>query len=120
MDEKKYTRLESPMFFKLWDLMQANSSNLLNNENKECWRDYNIYAKTTKDITVNFWNGSHDPSVEANYKEHVYKAGTRVLIWMVSRFCDVGITDNLINPKGYDVRGLDADVDLTDYEFIKK
>jgi hypothetical protein len=23
-------------------------------------------------------------------------------------------------PKGYDVRGLDADIDLTDYEFIER
>lgn len=38
---------------------------------------------------------------------------------MVSRFGDIGVTDNLITPKGYDIRGLDADTDLTDYEFIE-
>ena len=38
---------------------------------------------------------------------------------MVSRFGDVGVTDNLTNPKGYDARGLDADKDLSDYEFIE-
>jgi len=39
---------------------------------------------------------------------------------MVSRFGDVGVTDNLETPKGYDVRGLDADIDLADYEFIER
>jgi hypothetical protein len=39
---------------------------------------------------------------------------------MVSRFGDVGVTDNLETPTGYDIRGLDADVDLIDYEFILK
>jgi hypothetical protein len=38
---------------------------------------------------------------------------------MVTRMGDAGITDNLINPRGYNARGLDADVDLIDYEFIE-
>jgi len=35
---------------------------------------------------------------------HICKAGTTVRVWMVSRFGDCGITDNL----GNDARGYDA------------
>lgn len=123
-EDKQITREENPAFFKLWDLMCAKKDNIINRfkggEIKECWYDYDIYAKTTKDLTMSVWNGKHEPSVDANCKEHVCKAGTRVRVWMVSRFGDVGVTDNLKDPKGYDIRGLDADTDLTDYEFIEK
>ena len=34
----------------------------------------------------------------------IIPAGTRVRIWMVSRFGDVGITDNLTSAIGYDAR----------------
>ena len=67
---------------------------------------------------MNVWNGTHP--VAENTTKHICKAGTRVMVWMVSRFGDVGVTDNLENPKGYNVRGLDADVDLTDYEFLER
>lgn len=122
-NEEILTEEKNPMFYKLWDLMCANKENMMNHfkggVRKECWDDYEIYAKTTKDVTMSVWNGKHEPSVEANCKEHICKAGTRVRVWMVSRFGDIGVTDNLINPKGYDARGLDADKDLIDYEFIQ-
>lgn len=103
--EKELTRELNPNFFKLWDL-------------KKDWYSFEIYAKTTKDLEMNVWNGTHP--VEGNTTKHICKAGTKVRVWMVSRFGDVGVTDNLENPKGYDVRGLDADVDLTDYEFLER
>ena len=117
-EEKQITREENPAFFKLWDLKCVQRWKDEQKHLKD-WYSYEIYAKTTKDLTMNVWNGKHEPSVDANCKKHICKAGTRVRVWMVSRFGDVGVTDNLKNPKGYDVRGLDADADLTDYEFIE-
>ncbi len=118
--EEVFTPEANPMFYRLWDLMCNHKINMLKRENKEEWNDYDIYAITTRDLEMSVWNGSHHPSMEANTKKHICKTGTRVLIWMVSRMGDAGVTDNLINPKGYDVRGLDADKDLTNYEFIKR
>jgi hypothetical protein len=102
MQANEFTRELNPNFFKLLDLKD--------------WYSYDIYAKTTKDLEMNVWNGIHP--FEQNTTKHICKAGTKVRVWMVSRFGDVGVTDNLENPKGYDVRGLDADIDLTDYEFL--
>jgi hypothetical protein len=100
-EEKEITRENNPMFFKLWDIKSIDSFEKLDNPSLKDWYDYEIYAKTTKDINS-------------------ILAGTKVRVWMVSRFGDLGITDNLINPTGYDVRGIDADEDLVDYEFIEK
>jgi hypothetical protein len=77
---------------------------------------FEITAVTKKDFEMSVWNGKHEPSVEANSKKHICKAGTKVRVWMVSRFGDCGITDNLVNPKGYDCRGVECE-DLTDWEF---
>ncbi len=117
-DEKQMTRIDNPIFFKLWDLKCTKRWKEEESHLKD-WYSYEIYAKTTRELTMSVWNGSHNPSVEANYKKHVCESGTRVRVWMVSRFGDVGVTDNLINPKGYDIRGLDADKDLAEYEFIE-
>jgi len=120
-EEEQFTREKNPMFFKLFDLKNMYSAKIFYErlKNKKEWYDFEIFAKTTKDVTMSVWNGKHDPSVEANKIEHICKAGTRVRVWMVSRFGDVGVTDNMVDPKGYDVRGLDADKDLKDYEFIE-
>ena len=117
-EEKEITREANPAFFKMWDLKCVQKWKP-EDKDKKGWDDFEIYAKTTKDVTMSVWNGNHHPSVEANCKEHICKAGTIVRVWMVSRFGDAGITDNLINPKGYDARGIDADTELTDYEFIE-
>ena len=63
---------------------------------------FRITAVTTEDHKMNVWNGTHP--VEGNSVEHICQAGTKVLVWMVSRFGDVGITDNLVDAHGYDVR----------------
>ena len=108
------TRDKNPMFFELWDLKHVKS---LTNQCKHSkdWYSYEIYAKTTKDVEMTVWNGNHP--FEKNTTKHICKSGTRVRVWMVSTFGDVGVTDNLETPKGYEARGLDADADLTDYEF---
>lgn len=113
--EKELSREQNPNFFKLWDLKCVRSW-MDDQKHLKNWNSYKIYAKTTRDIEMNVWNGSHP--VENNTSKHICKSGSRVRIWMVSRFGDVGITDNLENPNGYDARGLDADEDLIDYEFI--
>ncbi len=119
MEDRELTRELNPMFFRLFDIKCIQK---WRDDQKHLrdWYDYEIYAKTTKDVIMSVWNGKHEPSIEANCEDHVCKSGTRVRVWAVSRFGDVGITDNLKNPRGYDVRGLDADIDLTDYEFIEK
>lgn len=103
--QKEFNKENNPNFFMLWE--------------RHCkdWYDYNVYATTTKDIEMRVWNGNHP--YDENVTTHVCRAGTRVRIWTVSRFGDVGITDNLENPRGYDARGIDADNDLVDYEFVK-
>jgi hypothetical protein len=84
---------------------------LKNSRDPVCnWYNKVITATTKKDFTMEVWNGNHPP--EKNTISHVCKAGTRVRIWMVSRFGDCGITDNLKNPHGYDCRGVDVDADL--------
>lgn len=88
-----------PMFHKLFKLKNVKWY-LEEDKGKYKWSDFEIYATTTNDS--------------------FYPKGTRVRVWMVSRMGDVGVTNNLINPIGYDVRGLDADTDLSNYEFIKK
>lgn len=80
------------------------------------WFDFHIFAKTNKEFIMNVWNGNHP--VDENSSEHICPINTKVRIWMVSRFCDVGITDNIINPKSYDCRGVECE-DLYDYEIIR-
>lgn len=109
--EKEFTRELNPNLFKLWDLK-------CEQKHLKDWHSYEIYAITTKDLKMNVWNGKHP--VAENTAKHICKAGSKVRVWMVSRFGYVGVTDNLENPKGYDVRGLDADIDLTDYEFLQR
>lgn len=87
---------------------------------KREWWNHEIYAKIKNDLTMRVWNGNHYPSVSDNISVHTCSAGTKVRVWMVSGHGDVGVTDNLSNPKGYDVRGLDADEDLYDYQIIRK
>jgi len=76
------------------------------------WFDKTVTATTKKDFEMSVWNGHHP--VEKNSTTHTCKAGTRVRIWMVSRFGDAGITDNLDNPHGYDCRGVNVEADLED------
>ena len=115
--EKEFTRELNPNFFKLWDLKCVQKWRDEQKHLKD-WYSFEIYAKTTKNLEMNVWNGTHP--VEENTTKHICKAGTKVRVWMVSRFGDVGVTDKLETPKGYDVRGLDADIDLTDYEFLER
>jgi len=79
---------------------------------------FKIYATTKKDFVMNVWNGKHPSDDKNNWQKHPCKKGTKVLIWMVSRFEDVGITDNLVNPIGYDLRGVSCH-DLKNFEFEK-
>lgn len=64
---------------------------------------FRITAETTTDNEMRRWNGK-DSSKNDNFIRHICPAGTTVLVWMVSRFGDVGITDNLVDAVGYDTR----------------
>lgn len=109
-EEKKY-----PNFNKLWTLKCNNTTRFTSPEKElKSWYDYEIYAKVNKDVEMSVWNQRHP--VDENCTNHICKAGTKVRIWMVSRFGDAGITDNLINPVGYHTRGIEVDDDLYDIE----
>ena len=74
------------------------------------WWNKVVTATTKKDFTMKVWNGQHP--VDENTTSHIYRAGSRVRIWMVSRFGDAGITDNLENPTGYNCRGVNVETEL--------
>lgn len=63
---------------------------------------FEITAMLTKPVVMNVWNGTHPP--EKNTRKHTAPKGTKVRVWMVSRFGDVGITDRLEDAHGYDTR----------------
>lgn len=115
-NQKQFTREENPIFFKLFDLHQPLIKSMISPSSNN-WEDYEIFAKLKKDVNMNVWNGKHP--VDSNITTHVCKSGTKVRVNMVSRFGDVGITEDLNKKFGYDARGLDADTDLYDYEFIE-
>ena len=115
-NQKQFTKEENPMFFKLFDLHQSLIKSMISPSSNN-WEDYEIFAKLKKDVNMNVWNGKHP--VDSNITTHVCKYGTKVRVNMVSRFGDVGITEDLNKKFGYDARGLDADTDLYDYEFIE-
>ena len=66
------------------------------------WWSLEITATLTCDAEMHTWNGNHP--VNENTTKSVCTKGTQVRVWMVSRFGDVGITANLKNPCGYDIR----------------
>ena len=59
------------------------------------------FATLTRAKEVLVWHG-HDADPE--YTDRIISAGTRVRIIMASRFGDLGITDDLNAPRGYDGR----------------
>lgn len=64
---------------------------------------FHITAETATDNEMRRWNGK-DSSKDENFIRHICPAGTTVLVWMVSRFGDVGVTDILVDAVGYDTR----------------
>jgi len=107
---------ESLSFVELFNLKYPVESYDFESEHMMIWYKFQITATTLIDFPMNVWNG-HNAIPE--YSKHICHAGTKVLIWMVSRMGDISITDNLINPVGYDCRGVE-DFELTNWEFLKK
>lgn len=65
------------------------------------WFDFHIYAHVKKNFVGNTWKGhNHQPE----FVEYNIPKDSQVCVWMVSRFGDVGITGNIIDPTGYDLR----------------
>lgn len=106
---------ESLSFEELFNLKYPVESYDFESEHKFIWYKFQITATTLKDFPMKVWNGHN---ADPEYTEHVCPTGTKVLIWMVSRFGDIGITDNLTDPKGYDCRGVE-EFELTNWEFLK-
>lgn len=79
------------------------------------YNKFKIFAKLKEDHNMQKWNGHHP--VEENIRDYVCLKDTKVLVWMVSRMGDVGITPNLEDASGYECR-LDP-AKLYDWEFIK-
>jgi hypothetical protein len=104
-------------FNDLYALKEQSMSNILGQAKLPTWYDYVITADTTRDVEMSVWNGTHP--VDDNMTKHICPAGTKVRIWMVSRFGDAGITDNLVDPKGYDARNIDVDKDLVNITLTK-
>lgn len=71
-----------------------------------------IFGILKTGITMRVWNGKCP--VEDNMAYHIAPTGTKVRLWMASRLGDVGITDNLIDPVGYDARIDPEQVNLCD------
>lgn len=75
---------------------------------------HKVYATLKVPVEMRVWNGKHP--AEDNMPTHMAPAGTKVRIWTVSRFGDVGITDNIVDPNGYDAR-VSFDI-LKDFEVV--
>lgn len=67
------------------------------------------YMTTKEPLTLRRWNQKHP--VEKNEMVVVLPIGSRVKIVMVSRFGDVGLTDDLSAEHGYHVRVSFEDLD---------
>jgi hypothetical protein len=74
-------------------------------------------ATLRRNCEMHVWNQKHP--ISENTSIHIARRGTKVLIWMLSRFGDAGITDNLVDAVGYDVR-VDAEEYLENIELIEK
>ena len=111
----KTVKRKKILFKELYNLKYPAESLDFESEHRMIWYKFQITATTLKDFPMKVWNG-HNAIPE--YTEHICPAGTKVLIWMVSRMGDIGITDNLTNPKGYDCRGVE-EFELTNWEFLK-
>lgn len=101
----------SVSFEELFDLKYPPKSVALNPENKglsvnlltnRIWYNYRVTAKTKKDCLMYVWNQMHP--VSENTRIHKCSKDSEVLVWMISSHGDVGITDNLENPTGYNCR----------------
>lgn len=71
------------------------------------------YMTTKEPITLKIWNGHSWQRMgkESEYTDKPLPIGTRVKIVMVSRFGDVGITDDLTSENGYHLR-----IDISELE----
>ena len=61
--------------------------------------DVFFLAETTEPVEMHVWNGVHP--VEENTKVHTAPAGTTVLVTVYSRFGDVGIRDDNLDPPSH-------------------
>jgi len=62
----------------------------------------NAYCTTTQELELVDWNGKHP--YEENIKTYKVPVGTIMKIVMISRFADIGLTDELNVKYGYKIR----------------
>jgi hypothetical protein len=70
------------------------------------------YVTTTRELPMQRWNGKHP--VDENTKTDLIPAGSTLKIVMVSRFGDVGLTDDMKREHGYGLRVDIEDPAITD------
>lgn len=90
----RFSPENNPNYFKLLDLKYGPNGS-------SPWEKLIVFARTTRDFPI-------------------CEKGTKVRVWYVSRLGDVGITTNLVNAKFAELRGVDADEHLTEYEFLER
>lgn len=100
----KVLKKDSLIFEELFNLNYP-AGYIKNPSLKFLWRKFVIHAYINKNV------------ISKTERKTISK-GTKVRVWMISRLGDVGITDNLINPIGYDAR-IDIS-NLNNFEIVKK
>lgn len=69
---------------------------------KAAYKQTHAYVTTTRELPMTHWNGLHP--VDANQTTKTIPTGSTLKIVMVSRFGDVGLTDDLDAVHGYGLR----------------
>jgi hypothetical protein len=87
-------------------------------QKKSNFQDTLAYVTTTQEIELKKWNGTHP--VEKNSILVKIPSGSTLKIVMISRFGDVGLTDNLNAVNGYHTRVPVDDDSITDIRFERE
>lgn len=101
LEEGKELNLPGVNFSELFELKYPPDwiENLSKRSISHFWNRTKILAKTKKDLEVRDWD-----SVTGISNARTIPAGTKVLVWMISRMGDVGITDLIEGAHGYNCR----------------
>jgi hypothetical protein len=89
---------------------------LWGNKGSDALRTTFVWATTTEPVTMRVWDGNHP--VEEHTVNHVAPTGTTVLVTMASRFGDVGIRDDRLNPPNHGYYARVEPSKLTDWRHI--
>ena len=76
------------------------------------------YCTANVDVTLGIWNGRHPP--QENMTQVVVKKGSTLKIVMISRFGDVGLTNDLDAEHGYHTRVEPDDGSIVDIRWTRE